>query len=61
MGLLEDLIKDVPPITRTLCGASILLTFLTYIEVISPYNLYFNAALVITNLQVHFNIKENDE
>ena len=53
MGLLEDLIKEVPPITRTLCGVSMLLTLLTYVEVISPYNMYFNATLAIKNLQVY--------
>jgi len=52
MGLLEDLIKDVPPITRTLCGLSLLLTFLTYVEVVSPYNLYFTVNLAFKNLQI---------
>ena len=58
MGLLEDLIKEVPPITRTLCGVSMLLTLLTYVEVISPYNMYFNATLAIKNLQVYWTLRK---
>jgi len=52
MGMFEDMIKDVPPITRTLCGISILLTLMTYVELISPSNLYFSFTLAFKNMQL---------
>lgn len=47
MGLIEDLFLEVPTITRTMCATSFLLTILTYLEIVEPYNLYFNLNLIV--------------
>ena len=52
MPLIEDLVREVPPITRIMCGISILLTFLCYLEYATPYNLYFNWKIITTKYQV---------
>ena len=49
MPLIEDLIFDIPPLTRVMCLSSVVLTVLTYLEFVTPYNLYFNLKLIIQN------------
>ena len=50
--MIEQLIIDIPPLTRTMCITSIALTVLTYIDIVHPYNLYFNFKLITSNYQV---------
>lgn len=52
MVLLEDLMKEVPPITKVLCGSSIVIHFLIYIEAITKYDIYFNVNLIMSKFQV---------
>lgn len=47
MGIIEELFLEVPAITRTMCATSLLLTILTYLEIVDPYNLYFDFKLII--------------
>lgn len=49
MGIVEELFLEVPTITRAMCVTSFLLTVLTYLELVEPYNLYFNVNLIIRN------------
>jgi len=53
MVLVEDLLRDVPPITRMLCGSSILLHFLVYLGTVTQYDLYFNIKLIVSKFQVN--------
>lgn len=52
MNIVEAILIDVPPITRILCVFSVVLTFLTYIDFVTPYALYFNIKLIWTKIQV---------
>lgn len=37
-----SLITDIPPVTRFMCLGSIVLSYITYIQVLQPANLYLN-------------------
>ena len=48
MPLLEDLIFEVPPITLSMITLAIILTGLTFFEIVAPYTFYFNINLIVT-------------
>jgi len=52
MVLIEDLVREVPPVTRILCGGSILLHFLIHIQAITKYDVYFNLDLITSKFQI---------
>lgn len=43
---------EMPPITRTYVTASVLTTFLVQLELISPFQIYFNPKLIFGSYQV---------
>ncbi|EGR32571.1 hypothetical protein IMG5_077370 [Ichthyophthirius multifiliis] len=49
--MLQQIITDIPPLTRIMCFLSIILTLLTYIDLVNSYNLYFNFKLITQNYQ----------
>lgn len=55
MNIVEFMVTDVPPITRALCFFSCTLTFLAYIDIVSPYTLFFNLKLIWMKMQVYLN------
>ncbi|KAL4510111.1 hypothetical protein ABPG72_010304 [Tetrahymena utriculariae] len=49
--MLEGILSEIPPITRTMCGMILLLSVMTYTEIVQPYNLYFNLKLIVFKFQ----------
>lgn len=43
---------EMPPVTRMYMTASVLTTFLVQLEIISPFQLYFNPKLIFGSYQV---------
>jgi len=52
MVLVEDMIREVPPITKVLCGSSILLQLLVYLGALTKYDIYFNLNFIFNKFQV---------
>jgi len=52
MVFVESMLKEIPPVTRFLCGSSLLIHFLIYIDVISQYDVFFNIGLIFSKYQV---------
>lgn len=52
MALVGDLLRDVPPITKLLCGGSALIHLLVYVNIVSQFDVYFNLNLIISKFQV---------
>ena len=52
MVFIEDLVREAPPVTRVLCGGSILLHLLIHIQAITKYDVYFNLDLITSKFQV---------
>ena len=52
MPLLDELLKQTPPITRALVIASLLLTLLTHLEIVSGFKFFFNLGLIAWELQI---------
>jgi len=51
MVFIESMLKEVPPVTKLLCGSSLLIHFLCYIDVISQYDVFFNLGLIFSKGQ----------
>lgn len=56
MVFFEDLMREIPPITKVLCGGSVLIQLLVYLEAITKYDIYFNLNLILTKFQVLFRL-----
>lgn len=52
MFVAEDILKEVPPVTRLICGSSLLIHLLIYLEAITEYDVFLNANLVFSEFQV---------
>lgn len=50
---------EMPPITRIYMAASVATTFAVQLEIISPFQLYFNPKLIFGSHQVR-NINQSD-
>lgn len=55
MVFVEDMLKEVPPVTKALCGSTAILQLLVYVNAISKYDLYFNLNLILSKFQVQKN------
>lgn len=44
--------KEIPPITRSYASACLVTTILTQIQVVSPFQLYFNPTLIVRKCQI---------
>lgn len=48
---------EMPPVTRVYTTACVLTTLAVQLEIVSPFQLYYNPLLVIKNYQVGFKSK----
>jgi len=51
MVFVDSMLQEVPPVTKFLCGSSIIIHFLTYINMVSPYDLFFSPHLIFSKNQ----------
>lgn len=51
MVFVESMLKEVPPVTKVLCGSAILIHMLTYIQFISQYDVFFSLGLIFSKYQ----------
>lgn len=52
MVFIQDMLREVPPITKVLCGSSVLLQILVYVQAISKFDLYFSVNLIFSQFQI---------
>ena len=52
MVLVDDLLREVPPITRIILGLSLIIEFLVYVGFLSKYDIYFSWAFIVSKFQV---------
>lgn len=50
---------DMPPVTRMYMTASVMTTVAVQLEIISPFQLYFNPKLIFRNHQVMINSRQS--
>lgn len=52
MVYVEDILREIPPVTKILCGGSILVHFLAYTKIVTEYDLFFSTNLIFSHFQV---------
>jgi len=51
MVFVESMLQEVPPVTRVLCGSSILIHFLAYVNFVTQFDVFFSFQLIFTKFQ----------
>jgi len=52
MVLIQDMLREIPPVTKIICSSSLLVQLLVYIQAISKYDLYFSLSHIFGKFQI---------
>jgi len=51
MVFVESMLSEVPPVTRVLCGSSVIIHLLAYINFVTQYDVFFSFQLIFSKFQ----------